>query len=193
MGQESLMRKKREFLESVREYAGTLIFHFHIIITFLMVMFIANAVKYHSNYHRSLYTDNRYIGQEFQRIDENRRVLGKATILPLKSVEKSDYLSTLAQTKYTEVEKDMAFNHGQLAATMVTAIAVLYIVDLFSFELAHSQVLSSEVTYEQIMKDRFYVRVMGDSGIAHLINGMVRHLDVEKDIHRFIHTDKCRP
>lgn len=193
MGQESLMKKKREFLESVREYTATLIFHFHIIITFLMVMFIADAVKYHSDYHRSLYYENRYIGQEFSRIDENRRVLSKATLLPLKSIEKSDYMQSLGQSKYTEVEKDMTFNHAQTAVIMIASIAVLYIVDLFSFELAHSQVLSSEVTYEQIMKDRFYVRVKGHSGVAHLINSMVRHLDVEKDIHRFIHTDKCRP
>ncbi|KAK3867086.1 hypothetical protein Pcinc_027424 [Petrolisthes cinctipes] len=136
LGQESLMRKKREFLEKVREYAASLVFHFHIIITVLM---------------------------------------------------------SLSQGSYTQVEKDMMFNHAHLAVMMIAAIAILYVVDLFSFELAHSQLLSSEVTYEQIMKDHFHVKVTGHSGVAQLISSLVRHLDVDKDIHRFIHTDKCRP
>ncbi|KAK4288431.1 hypothetical protein Pmani_033442 [Petrolisthes manimaculis] len=125
-----------------------------------------------------------------EKVDNLRKELGQESLMR----KKREFLEkSLSQGSYTEVEKDMMFNHAHLAVMMLAAIAILYVVDLFSFELAHSQLLSSEVTYEQIMKDHFHVKVTGHSGVAQLINSLVRHLDVDKDLHRFIHTDKCRP
>jgi len=78
------------------------VFQFTVFVTFIVILF--KSTQYVRQYAHDINYDNIYISRYFRRRDERRKSMGKKGLLPLKKVERRDYILSIFDSKRTARE-----------------------------------------------------------------------------------------
>ncbi|XP_060602084.1 DC-STAMP domain-containing protein 2-like, partial [Ruditapes philippinarum] len=157
----------------------------------LLLMFI-QAFLYFKNYMAKDGYDNIYITKEFIELDKKKEENGEESLLPIKKIEKSEYIHTRS-LKLTKQELDSC--KTGLAHVFIHAF-ICFVVVLFDFFLYY--ILNLIQTFGKVEIDlndkrRLTVDVEGKGFIASFYKEIFKGINIDDVFHVHVNLDKCLP
>ncbi|KAK5645220.1 hypothetical protein RI129_006520 [Pyrocoelia pectoralis] len=161
-------------------------------LAFIFLRIILNAQQYHDKYLREIEYDNIYITKYFRHIDARRHKQGKATLLPLKKIERSKLVDPW-DWKPLEMEREELFSQTlKLLLEMITATTFILLDRLF-YEALDLVRRHAKIDYMQTGHHDLMLEVKGTGLIAAMLRSVLKGFNVKKRIKIVRSNEACLP
>ncbi|RWS14000.1 DC-STAMP domain-containing protein 1-like protein [Dinothrombium tinctorium] len=177
-------RKKRYFV-----WVHSMLNRFLAII-FLLVFLRAN--KYHNLYLRKIYFDNVYITAYFRHIDARRKANSKMCVLPLKRIEKFEFVDVLEMRLSPEERRKSKSSIAILLSVVIAVTVILYIDYVFATMLTIFR-RNAYIDFEQKGVHSISVQVFGNGTMAKMVRSIIKDFSKEEQLSSLTSTEKCLP
>ncbi|KAJ9586230.1 hypothetical protein L9F63_020139, partial [Diploptera punctata] len=163
------------------------------LLSFLFIRIVLSAQQYHDAYVSDIQFDNVYITRYFRRIDARRHKRGQHTLLPLKKVERQDFIDPykicLAKRERTKLSQNMS---QKIILEMVTA-TIFIILDRILFEGLDLVRRHASIEYTQEGSHDLILKVKGTGMIATLVRSVLGGFNIRKRANRSLDSGSCLP
>ncbi|CAH1790155.1 unnamed protein product [Owenia fusiformis] len=162
------------------------------ILAFMFLRVFLSALRYHKNYIGNFEGDNVYIVSYFKRIDARRYKQGKRTLLPLKKLERKNYIDPLS-FKLMGPEKSKLVSSTFKLLLRVISVSVIIYMDYFIYEVLDMIRRHSRVDYRQTGEHHIQLIINGNGAVAHLIKSILNGFNKKHAIDEVTTNFACLP
>ncbi|XP_008549305.1 protein sneaky [Microplitis demolitor] len=161
-------------------------------LAFIVLNIVRSAQKYHDKYLMDIEHDNRYITTYFKEIDSRRTLKGTPTLLPLKKIERLQYIDPYSVKLIRRERMNLIGQTLKLifqvfmASTFIILDYLLYIT-LF---LVHKH---GKIDFTQEGEHNLHVTVRGVGLIATLMRNILNRFNVKKRTKVSVSNIECLP
>ncbi|KAL0269121.1 UNVERIFIED_CONTAM: hypothetical protein PYX00_006956 [Menopon gallinae] len=162
------------------------------VLALIFLRIIHKAVTYHERYLADIEFDNKYITRYFRHIDERRKKRGQKTLLPMKKIEKMNFIDPYEAFPIREERRRILGRSFKLVLEMVTATTFILLDRLF-YETLDIVARHAHVEYAQTGEHDMSLTVRGTGMIARLVRSIMKGFNFKRRVH-VIHSNKrCLP
>ncbi|XP_017877691.1 E3 ubiquitin-protein ligase DCST1 [Ceratina calcarata] len=161
-------------------------------LSFVFLKIILSAQSYHDKYLTDIEHDNIYVTPYFRRIDARRKVRGSMTLLPLKKIERRQFVDPYSVKPSKAEGFHVTGQVVKLLLELITA-SIFVILDWLFYEALDLIRRHAYMEYTQEGHHDLSLEIRGTGVIASLIRSAVRGFNVKKRIKTVVSNKACLP
>ncbi|KAK6639398.1 hypothetical protein RUM43_007671 [Polyplax serrata] len=153
---------------------------------------VYQAAQYHENYLTDIEYDNKYITKYYRKIDERRRTRNQRTLLPMKKIERQNFVDPYVTLPMSEERKRIFGQSFKLILEMITATTFILLDRLF-YETLDIVAKHALVEYTQTGEQDMTVTVKGTGMMANLVRAIVKGFNIKRRVKVIKSNKRCLP
>ncbi|KAM4013388.1 E3 ubiquitin-protein ligase DCST1 isoform 2-T2 [Anomaloglossus baeobatrachus] len=162
------------------------------IMSFMFIFLFTSAFNYTINYNKNILYDNHYVTTYFRQIDARRRKLKKKYLLPLKKVEKKDFVFP-----FNPCVQKLEINTMMKEIMQCLPYFILFILsnclDRLLIHIFRTLNKHFNVPHVFVVDHKLEIVVEGESMISRLLRGAVKAFNVSASTAKLNQNNTCLP
>lgn len=149
-------------------------------------------MKYHDQYINNIEFDNFFITKYFKRIDARRMERGDRNLLPLKKVERTEYIEPESARRGKKEFQHSAFHIIKILLEIITA-TIFVLFDYLFTEMLMIIKRHALVEFTQEGSHKVNITVTGRGLIASLVRSAIDNFQTDEELHLVMTNEPCLP